>query len=48
MPFKSEKQRRFMYSQHPEIAKRWTKEYGSKPVGKQEALKTMLKKRQAK
>lgn len=26
MPFKSEKQRRFMHSQHPEIAKRWEKE----------------------
>lgn len=26
MPYKSEKQRRFMYSQHPEIAKKWDKE----------------------
>lgn len=26
MPFKSQKQRAFMYSQHPEIAKRWEKE----------------------
>lgn len=26
MPFDSQKQRRFMYSQHPEIAKRWTAE----------------------
>jgi hypothetical protein len=23
MPFKSEKQRRYMFSQHPEIAKAW-------------------------
>lgn len=23
MPFKSEAQRRFMYKEHPEIAKRW-------------------------
>jgi hypothetical protein len=23
MPFKSEKQRRFMWSQHPEIAEKW-------------------------
>lgn len=23
MPFKSEKQRRYMYAKHPEIAKRW-------------------------
>lgn len=28
MPFKSDKQRRYMYSQHPEIAKRWRKKYG--------------------
>ena len=26
MPFKSEKQRRFMFSQHPKIAKRWASE----------------------
>jgi len=25
MPFKSQAQRRFMYSQHPEIAKRWAR-----------------------
>lgn len=30
MPFKSEKQKRFMYVNHPEIAKRWSKTYGSK------------------
>jgi hypothetical protein len=28
MPFESDSQRRFMYSQHPEIAKRWRKESG--------------------
>lgn len=32
MPFRSEKQRRFMWAEHPEIAKKWTKKYGSKPV----------------
>jgi hypothetical protein len=26
MPFKSEKQRRFMHAQHPKIAARWEKE----------------------
>lgn len=31
MPFKSEKQRRFLWAKHPEIAKRWTAEYGSAP-----------------
>lgn len=29
MPFQSEAQRRFLWSKHPEIAKRWSKEYGS-------------------
>lgn len=28
MPFKSQAQRRYMYSQHPEIAQRWRKQYG--------------------
>ena len=27
MPFKSESQRKFMHMKHPEIAKRWSKEY---------------------
>jgi hypothetical protein len=36
MPFKSVKQRKFMYAKHPEIAKRWTKKYGSKVVGKKD------------
>jgi hypothetical protein len=28
MPFQSQAQRAFMYSQHPEIARRWRKENG--------------------
>jgi len=32
MPFKSAKQRRYLWSQHPDIAKRWTAKYGSKIV----------------
>lgn len=32
MPFTSEKQRRFMWSQHPEIAQRWVNE-GAKSTG---------------
>jgi hypothetical protein len=32
MPFKSEKQRRFMWARHPGIAARWTREFGSKVV----------------
>lgn len=31
MPFRSEAQRRFMWANHPEIAERWTQEYGSAP-----------------
>jgi hypothetical protein len=27
VPFQSEAQRRFMYAKHPEIAKRWSREY---------------------
>jgi hypothetical protein len=27
MPFKSDAQRKFLYAEHPEIAKRWSKEY---------------------
>ena len=27
MPFQSEKQRRYLHANHPEIAKRWEKEY---------------------
>jgi len=37
MPFSSEKQMRFMYSQHPEIAKRWSKE--AKSAGKPQIQK---------
>ena len=28
MPFKSASQRRYMYSQHPEVAARWRRESG--------------------
>lgn len=31
MPFRSDAQRKFMYAQHPDIAKRWSAEYGSMP-----------------
>lgn len=32
MPFRSENQRRYLWANHPEIARRWTQEHGSKPV----------------
>lgn len=34
MPFKSEKQRKFLWAKHPEIAERWTEKYGSAVHGK--------------
>ena len=30
MPYRSEKQRRYMHAKHPEIAARWDREYGGK------------------
>jgi len=37
-PFKSEKQRKYLWANEPAIAKRWTKKYGSKPVGKKTVM----------
>jgi hypothetical protein len=34
MPYKSDKQRKFMHAKHPEIAKRWDKEEKPKPPAK--------------
>lgn len=34
MPYRSEKQRRYMHAKHPGVAKRWDKKYGSKIVKK--------------
>jgi hypothetical protein len=31
MPFKSVKQRKYMFAKHPEVAKKWAEKYGSKP-----------------
>ena len=39
MPFRSEKQRKYLWMNHPEIAQRWTAEHGSKPVGKKKNKK---------
>ena len=30
MPYRSEKQRKFMHAQHPEITEKWDKKYGGK------------------
>jgi hypothetical protein len=37
MPFRSEKQRRYLWKNHPKIAKDWTDTYGSKPQPKKKA-----------
>jgi hypothetical protein len=29
MPFKSEKQRKYLYAQKPKLASKWAKKYGS-------------------
>ena len=34
MPFKSEKQKGWLWANRPDIAKKWTSEYGSKPQAK--------------
>ena len=34
MPFRSEKQRRYLWMKHPKMAQKWTDEHGSKPVKK--------------
>ena len=34
MPFKSEKQRKYLFANEPKIAKDWTEKYGSKIVKK--------------
>jgi hypothetical protein len=44
MPYESEKQRKFMYAKHPEIAKRYEKEGKNKVVKKAAAKKTGRKK----
>lgn len=34
MPFRSKAQRRALWAKAPEVARRWTKRYGSKPKSK--------------
>lgn len=41
MPFASEKQRKFMFAKHPEIAKRWVKEGKGNVKPKRKSLKEL-------
>jgi len=45
MPFKSEKQRRYLYKFHPKIAKEWQAKYGGPPQHIREAAKRRRTKR---
>ena len=42
MPFRSEKQRRYLWKNHPKIARDWTDTYGSKPVKKKHGGKIKI------
>ena len=44
MPFRSEKQRRYLWKNHPKIARDWTDEHGSKPQPKKKAEGGSVKK----
>lgn len=46
MPFKSKAQEKFLYSQHPDIAKRWQSKYGQPKdlPGKVSSYQGMIKK----
>jgi len=41
MPFKSEKQRKYLWAKEPAIAERWAKKYGSRIVKLKKKLKKM-------
>lgn len=43
MPYKSLKQMRFLHAKHPEIARRWDREYGTRPL--QVMAKTLTRKK---
>ena len=45
MPFKSEKQRRYLWKNHPKIAREWTDKYGSKPDLLDEAVKVRVRRK---
>lgn len=34
MPYKSEKQRKYLHAKHPQIAAKWDKKYGGKVASK--------------
>jgi hypothetical protein len=45
MPFKSEKQRKFMHAQHPDIAQKWEQETKAEKKAEKKATKSKSKKK---
>lgn len=45
MPYKSDKQRRYMHAKHPKIAADWDKKYGGKVVPRSNARPQKPKKK---
>lgn len=43
MPFRSSRQRAYMYENHPEIAKRWADEHGNQVVPKRKDGKSDMR-----
>ena len=43
MPYKSEKQRRYLHANEPELAKKWDKKYGGKVEKQREQAKALRK-----
>ena len=48
VPFRSERQRRFLWARHPDIARRWTAEYGSKIEPRKQAVANENRRRKRK
>lgn len=40
MPYRSDRQRRYMHAKHPEIAAKWDRKYGGKVAKKKATKKT--------
>jgi hypothetical protein len=43
MPFRSERQRRFLWANHPDLARRWTDKYGSRPMKGSDVVRVNVK-----
>jgi len=44
MPFKSEKQKKYMFAKLPKLAKKWAKKYGNKVVKGKKKIATKKRK----